>query len=255
MSDFFQYKTQVAGLFPVEAIEAAKAHAVAEYPKEACGFIAAGVYHPCANIAPDPVKDFVIAEAEWFPFRDTLEAVVHSHTNGQIYPSERDMAQQLATDVPWIILALNESGSFHEPVVWGDSLPEAPLLERPFVWGVFDCYTLVRDYYRQAHGLVLPQVPREDGWWRNGQDLYQDYLKKMGFQVIDRSKARPGDGFLIAIESKGVLNHAGILVENSMILHHLPNRLSRREPAGIWAYGADLWVRHPQLNQPEASDA
>jgi cell wall-associated NlpC family hydrolase len=113
---------------------------------------------------------------------------------------------------------------------------------------VFDCYTLVRDYYRQVHAKHLPQVAREDAYWKNGQDLYGDYLKRCGFQTIDKSQARPGDAFLVSIDSP-VPNHAGVLVEGGMIMHHLPNRLSRREPAGIWAYGADLWVRHPELNQ------
>lgn len=236
-------------LFPAKALTDAQEHARREFPKESCGYIAGGEYVACINRAADPTKDFEIAPHVWQALVEEgreIEAVVHSHPNGPIYPSENDMRHQIGSDVPWVIITLNED-EFGEIVCWGDSLPIAPLIGRPFVWGVFDCFSLIRDYYRQEHDFLLPQVPREDNWWNNGQDLYSDYLKKTGFTVIDRSQARPGDGFLVKIESK-VLNHAGILVENDQILHHLPNRLSRREPAGIWARAADLWVRHEVIN-------
>lgn len=248
MTSFAHYKDAVRALFPDAAIAAAKAHARAEFPKESCGFIAGGVYHPCTNEAGTPEEHFRIAPEAMLGH--DIEAIVHSHPNGPIYPSAHDMRQQIVTDVPWIIVPLNAE-TFDELVIWGDTLPPAPLLERPFVWGVFDCYALVRDYYAQEHGLILPPVPREDGYWERGEDLYGDYLKTIGFQTIDYTEARPGDGFLVNLSParSPVPTHAGVLVEGGLVLHHLPNRLSRREPAGLWARGADRWVRHPELNQ------
>jgi proteasome lid subunit RPN8/RPN11 len=258
MSDFAQWKGEVRALFNPSALLAARQHAVEQFPKESCGVIADGQYIPCFNYALNPETDFKIAPETLISLSESgrkVEAIVHSHPNGPMYPSENDMRGQITTDLPWIIVVVNhdthtgETEAAEELVIWGDTLPRAPLLERPFVWGVFDCYSLVRDAFQEHFGKSLPAVPREDAYWTKGQDLYGDWLKKLGFQRISASVAKPGDCFLIALPGSPVPSHAGILLEGDMILHHLPNRLSRREPAGVWAHGADMWVRHPELNQ------
>jgi proteasome lid subunit RPN8/RPN11 len=250
MDDNFQgYRQTVQGMFAAVAMTAAIAHARSEFPRESCGLIVSGEYVPCVNYATDPLSDFQIAPEAYLRAsqRGTIEAVVHSHPNGQVFPSQIDMKGQIDTGVPWIILPLNED-VIMDPVAWGDQLPMAPMLNRPFVWGVFDCYSLIRDYYRTNFNLSLPNVPREDEWWNKGEDLYLDHLKPQGFREIQLSEAKPGDGFLIRFMGSSKLNHAGVLLPNSLILHHLPTRLSRREPAGIWARAADMWVRHEAIN-------
>jgi proteasome lid subunit RPN8/RPN11 len=249
MSSFEAYRQRVRAQFGAEAMQDAQAHARREYPKESCGLIVSGRYVPCDNVAADPLSDFVIAPEQYLAAKrlGAIEAVVHSHPNGQIYPSELDMQQQIATNVPWIILPLGEAAVI-EPVAFGDPLERAPILGRPFVWGVFDCYSLIRDQYQLQYGINLPPVPRADDWVDRGLDLYKDHLKTSGFREISMNEARPGDGFLMRWLGSNQLNHAGLLIENDQIIHHLPNRLSRREPAGIWARGADMWVRHEVLD-------
>lgn len=263
-----QFKADVTARFGAAVIDAAKAHARAEFPKESCGFVVAGNYVACENKSDEPTKHFVI-EDELFDeamLAGKVDAIVHSHPGGQIFPSEHDMRQQMATNVPWAIIPLNDT-SFGDITCWGDDLPVAPLVGRPFVHGIFDCYSLVRDVFRlggetlSKEGIVwpgkpveLPEVPRADNWWQSGADLYIDYLEPQGFKPISMSEARPGDGFLISLgdsraNPKKRLNHAGLLLGDGMILHHLPTRLSRREPAGLWGRAADLWVRNERLFQ------
>lgn len=236
-------------MFSAAALTAATEHARAQFPQESCGLIVSGEYVPCFNYAADPLSDFEIAPEAYLRAsqKGTIEAVVHSHPSGQIFPSELDMRQQIATNVPWVIIPLNDTVVL-DPVAFGDQIPRAPLLNRPFVWGVFDCYSLIRDYYKLTYAIDLPNVPRGDEWWNRGQDLYRDHLKPAGFREIEMSQAKPGDGFLMRFMGSDKLNHAGLLLPNSLILHHLPTRLSRREPAGLWARGADMWVRHEAIN-------
>ena len=250
MDDNFQtYRQMIRGMFSAQALTEAIAHARAEFPKESCGIIVAGRYVPCFNFATDPLKDFEISPEAYLRCvkMGKIEAIVHSHPGGQIFPSALDMEKQITTGVPWIILPLNEDHVL-EPVAFGDELPRAPLLNRPFVWGVFDCYSLIRDYYKLTYNIELPNVPREDEWWNKGEDLYLDHLKPAGFREIQMHEAKPGDGWLLRFLGSGKLNHAGLLVEDGLILHHLPQRVSRRESAGIWARGADMWVRHEAVN-------
>ena len=258
-----QYEATMTAYIGAGALAAAQADARAKFPSESCGFVSNGEYISCTNLAKKPLEDFEINDPRYDAavMAGSVAAIVHSHPNGPIFPSAHDMTQQLATGVPWVIIALNET-QIGKTVIWGDQMQTAPLLGRPFVHGIWDCYSLVRDvfgagaYVMKANGIgwplppiKLPQVPRDDNWWASGQDLYADHLEPQGFKIISRSEARPGDGFLVKIgdartNPKQRLNHAGILVDHNLLLHHLPGRLSRREPSGVWARAADMWVRH-----------
>jgi len=258
-----QYEATVIAFLGSAAIEAAKAHALAEFPKESCGFLADGKYTACTNVNSNPLEEFTINDPRYDAavIGKTLTAIVHSHPNGSLIPSNTDMAQQIATKCPWIIITLNEKG-IHKTIAWGGNLPVAPLIARPFVHGVFDCYSIVRDVFRLGRdeltrqGIVwplqpieLPEVARANNWWSGEGDLYADHLAKVGFKEISMGEARPGDGFLCAIGDTRVnpnkrLNHAAVLLGHDQILHHLPTRLSARTPAGIWAHSADMWVRY-----------
>jgi proteasome lid subunit RPN8/RPN11 len=252
-----------------KVFDAASEHAKEQYPKESCGFVAYGKYIACENKAGKPDEDFTIDDKrlDRAITNGKLKAIIHSHPHGPIFPTAHDMRQQVAFDVPWIVLTLNADHGVTNVVGWGDGLPMAPIIGRPFVHGVFDCYSVIRDTFalgkekiaEQGIGwpyppIKLAQYPRDDAWWQQGGNLYTDNFAKQGFIEITRSEARPGDAFLMKLGDRranpnGVLNHAGLLIEKGHILHHLPTRVSRREPAGIWAYSADMWVRYVGASQ------
>lgn len=235
--------------------DAIRQHAIREYPKESCGLIVAGVYTPCFNYAIDPLHGAVISRVDYIRAGDQLEAVVHSHPNGPLFPSAEDMRSQIATAVPWIIVG-TDGERCAEFTIWGDSLPIKPLIGRSFMHGVTDCFALVRDAFRLGRErlaaedmewpfeqMAFADVPRDDDWWDADQDLYYDALRPRGFREINISEVRPGDGFLCKIRSEK-LNHAGLYVGKNLILHHLPLKLSRREPFGLWGRAAEMWVRY-----------
>lgn len=243
----------------IGVLRAAKDHALKEFPRESCGIVIGDEYFPCANVSTTPETDFEISPVEYLSLKakGAIRCILHSHPGGPYFPSKRDMQGQLDTAVPWGIL-VTDGQRVSEPTLWGDQLPMAPLLGRSFMHGVHDCYSLIRDAFRigkigmAAQGMPdwpfdaheFPEVPRNDGWWvEKGEDLYTSYFEKVGWRQIAMSEARPGDGFLMRIGKTDKLNHAGLLVGNNLLLHHLPTRPSRREPAGIWARGADMWLR------------
>ncbi|MBK3798645.1 hypothetical protein GAY33_05265 [Azospirillum brasilense] len=221
-------------------------HAAAAFPEEACGLIVDGAYLPCANAAGNPVVDFRIPDAVYDAHRDRVQAVVHSHTNGNPAPTRADMAGQLATDVPWVLVE-TDGTSVSEPIVWGADTPPPALIGRPFVHGVTDCYALIRDHFATAHGLALPEFPRDDAWWTSGEDLYVENFGRAGFVEVPRETMRDSDVLLMAVRAR-VPNHAGIVVRGgALVLHHLQNRLSRREPLGPWLRTVTHILRHKDL--------
>lgn len=260
------YRALVTQHIGAAALEAAKAHARAEFPKESCGFIARPrlsdepVYIACENAHPTPTTHFEIIDPR---FERTLQAervvaIVHSHPNGPAAPSHADMVQQVVSDVPWVIITLNED-AFGETIAWGGDLPIAPVIARPFVHGVLDCYALLRDVFRLGHDellkqgvhwplppILLPEVPRADDWWETDDDLYMTHFAKFGFRVINRVEARAGDVFLMKVGKNPLskINHAGVLLEHDQVLQHFSTSPSGRRATGLWAANANIWLRY-----------
>lgn len=248
------------------AFEDAKVHARAVYPEESCGLIVKGSYIRCENIALDPknhIDDpncgcrlcaFEIDPKVYVEHADHIDVVVHSHPNGPFYPSKADMEGQLATGKPWAIIPLDEDRVAEKPVIWGGEIP--PILGREFMHGVTDCYAIIKDCYALGkdklaeQGILdwphdpieLPEFPRQDAWWEGEDDLYDQNFGKAGFVEV-KDAPQPGDVFLMKIRSSKN-NHAGLLIGDGLIVHHLPSRMSRREPAGLWGRQAAKWLRY-----------
>lgn len=239
-----------------ELVEAIRAHALTEYPRECCGIIERGVYVPLVNIHETPETDFKLSPEVWTQ-RD-IEAVVHSHPDAPDEPTASDMASQIETAVPWVLLTV-KSGVASTPYAWGTEECTPPLVGRSFRHGPSgtdnkgDCYAIVRDWYMLERGVELPEFPRNNDWWQNGDNLYSEGFARAGFYEIAPSDViAAGDVVLMSINSK-VLNHAAVYLGNDMILHHLYGRLSRREPACLWRKMFRKVIRHESGNSPRAA--
>lgn len=226
-----------------DAARAMAAHAEADYPREACGLIVRcpeGVqYLPRRNSAANPEADFRIPPQGYVGAarRGEILAVAHSHPRGPAWPSEADMAGQLASGLPWCIVPVRKPSAecpatADAAVWWGPGVPIAPLLEREFVPGIADCYALGRDWYRIERGVTLPDFARPDQWWLHGRDLLTEHLAEAGFVRTDEP-AQVGDGVIMQIRCP-VPNHVGVYVGGGLMLHHLTDRLSRIEPLYRW---------------------
>ena len=212
-------------------------HAEAEAPRECCGVAiheAAGgfTYVACENLAQQ-TEHFVINPAGYARAEDTGEvvAIVHSHVFEPPVPSLADRTGIERSGLPWLIV--------NYPLgTWTVTRPggfTAPLLGRPFVHGVHDCYALVRDYYA-TQGVTLKDYARSWGWWEGatGPDLYRDNFASEGFVQIAGGfedaclKLREHDLILMKIRAPRE-NHMAVYLGNSVILHHLIGQTSRRE--------------------------
>lgn len=209
-------------------------HAKEEFPNESCGFFIKKdgkmMYFPQKNISKDKNLDFEIDIREYLKYEKDIECIIHSHSN---YPhaSKKDMLQQFLTHKPWgIINLINES--LDQVVFWGDQLEPQDLIGRRFFHGIYDCYSLVRDYYR-FKGIVLPIHERENLWWETDPSMLEDNVKDAGFKRIPDEDVKEGDVVFMKINAN-VVNHSGIVLSNGLVLHHLYNRLSTREPLNRW---------------------
>ncbi len=237
----------VAPWLNAEIQRQAQAHALDEFPNEAVGAVCSGRYVPLVNTAEDPRRNFQVDD-----YPDDVEALIHSHTQSSSpAPSAHDMASQQATGWPWAITACD--GSNCTPLEWfGDDAPVAPYLGRSFLSGVRDCWCLIRDIYRQEQNILLPNLPRDEDWFEHGQDLLSPAnILNAGFRQIEYQDMRPGDVCLGMLVSR-VVNHCGLYVGRGLILHHMANRLSCREPVRPWERTIRYFLRHESLLAPDA---
>ncbi|GAA5787307.1 C40 family peptidase [Chitiniphilus shinanonensis] len=234
--------------------EPAAAHLAGVFPREGCGLFVecdgAVVFVPCRNVAPS-ADHFTLPAQDWAAAEDRgrVVAVLHSHPDAAPTPSMADRVSCEASGLPWLIVSMyrDEAGNVRA----GEQqwlLPEgyrAPLLGRPFVHGVLDCYSLIRDWYRDERAIELPDYPRRDGWWHEGGNLYRDHFAEAGFVALPAdAPLRRGDVLLMQVRAT-VDNHGAVYLGDGQMLHHLYGQLSRRDTyGGYWLKHTTLRVRH-----------
>lgn len=212
------------------------AHAKAEGVRESCGLISGDRYFPCRNIHPDPQNYFEINPDDWMTAEcySDVKAIVHSHPDGKPFLSSGDRTIQRKANLPWWLVC---DGVIHK------FRPIAPLLGREFKHGEQDCYSIIRDAYHLS-GIQLDDFIRPDEWWYTEQNLYLDNTDKQGFYQVEEAQA--GDMILICLGTSKPC-HAALYLGNQEILHHRPDRLSKRDTyGGYWfKYTHSIW-RHKQ---------
>jgi hypothetical protein len=124
------------------------------------------------------------------------------------------------------------------------------MLDRPFLIGKNDCLSLFREFYRDNFGLDVTNYARPKNWRSDKLDLIRLLYEREGFEMITDWKAsdlRPGDLLCMCI-GQGNPNHFAIVVEDSQILHHLENQLSKVEVfRDFWRNCTAFVLRHPDV--------
>jgi proteasome lid subunit RPN8/RPN11 len=212
-------------------LEAAKntirTHAEHCNPYECCGLIVGRgkkqIVYTGSNIASDPQHQFVLHPEDYAAAEDAGEiiAIYHSHINQPPEPSWADKALAEKQQLPVIILSWPaDSWHVYQPSGW-----KAGFENRPFVYGVMDCFTLLQDYYRETHQIELPDLSYAGKWWERGQNLFMDNLKRFGFVRSTARDIKPSDLIVMQIDAP-VPNHCAIYIGDGLMLHHPPDRLS-----------------------------
>ena len=214
----------------------ALAHAKEQDPKESVGLLinikGKQKYYPCNNLAITNHQCFILDPEDYVKADQIGEiiAVVHSHPITPSTPSQADKISCEQSNLPWYIVnPKTEKWSYLEPSGY-----KAPLMGREWVWGITDCWSLVRDWYQEEKNITLkdyerPTTPIE--FLHN--PLFEKYALETGFRELSNNeKCENGDVLLMSILHP-TLNHVALFFEGDVI-HHLTDRLSCREPYSEW---------------------
>jgi len=216
-------------------------------PNEACGFVVDDEVVQCENIHESPTTNFRIAAEDYIAAEEkgTIRAVFHSHgPDHQPRFSSHDVRACKQSAIPWVLYH-TKTGSF----VWADPSGNMPYLERQWVYGINDCYGLVRDFYRREFDIVLDNFERGDEYeWesRDWQMFGKNYLDQ-GFSPVEKPTQK-GDILLMQIGAP-FPNHVGVMSGDGMLFyHHLMDRLSEASVwGGFWASSCCQVLRHHLL--------
>ena len=215
---------------------AALKHAKEQDPRESVGVLIVikgkEQYYPCNNLSTYSQQCFIL-DPEDYVKADALgeiTAIVHSHPVTPPSPSQADKVSCEQSGLKWhIVNPKTEMWGYCEPTGY-----KPPLIGRQWVWGVTDCWSLVRDYYKEQHNIQLldyerPTTPQDF----LDNPLFEQYAERTGFRQLNKDeKLQKGDVLLMSILHP-TLNHVAIFLGDE-ILHHLADRLSTREPYNEW---------------------
>lgn len=231
-----------------QLFETMKEAGLRNYPNESCGLIykrgTKGIAVECKNIAGDPKHNFLISADDYAQTlcKGEIIGCWHNHCGSDAKPSDADKQGCENTELTWFIGEVHKNG---DKLTFGDKIEVLaptgfmqPLEGRNYCYGTFDCYTLVRDYYKQKFNIDLGEFQREDDPWLTTKNYFADKAEELGFEKIN-GEPKVGDVFLIQMGNTGDPDHVAIYVGEDRILHQIMGRLS-----GTAIYGGSYWQEH-----------
>lgn len=184
--------------------------------------------YPCKNVALDKALEFEIDPQEYIAC--TLLgrpcAIYHSHPAGSLAAfSVHDLETAKEWDLPFHLYCVDED-RFLEYIP-----PEHKInLEGiPFCWGWHDCYSLVRDFFRQSHGIYMNDYDRDETFESTDTNVIMENFEKENFHQLAGVGLIQKNDVLVFHSHRAYPQHFGIFLGSSKMLHHPLGNLSRIE--------------------------
>jgi len=215
--------------FKREEIEKAVKHCQKHYPNEAGGiFDGAGLFVPFDNISDKPESCYDIDSSEIYSriIENDITCFIHSHINQDNFrASYADQIAQREVNLPYGIIHLKNNSCTHV-CFFGDDIQMEPLVGRPFVYGIWDCLSLSRDYWKVRYDYELPDPPRKWCFWFKGGNMVDIFPK---LTQVKLTEIKEGDFLMYGLQTN-TINHLGVMGENGLAIHHFHNCLSQWYP-------------------------
>tara|TARA_B100000902_G_C27173494_1_gene845101 strand:+ start:104 stop:841 length:738 start_codon:yes stop_codon:yes gene_type:complete len=213
--------------------ESIKRHALEESPKECCGILIKKentlTAFPCYNVSEKPEKHFSILPSDYLKAsrKGTVEAVYHSHNSNNDKFSPNDILNSKSHNLPFVLYcAPKDSFSTFDPekskTFWYD---------KTFKIGETDCYTVVKEYYKELGIELDGQNNLGNDWHKKNPELIQELfdLNKSNpnlpiIELPPNTGLKKHDVIVFQFVKGAGPNHVAIYLGNGEILHHPRNK-------------------------------
>ena len=214
----------------IQFLEKIEKHFEDCYPREGCGVlvIIRGElqWYPCTNVAQDK-DDFIFDSEEYLKIsqKGDIVGIVHSHPDGEAYPSPADIKYCNTVGLTYYIFNYPQMDMY----VLEPEKSCVPLLGREYEFGVQDCFEAARDYYISEGLTEIPcRSMFEDNWWKKGLDYFtENVIKHWDFKKVEGNLQK--NDFLVFSVQSDIGNHCGVYLGDDIFFHHAEHRLSCRE--------------------------
>lgn len=226
-------------MIPSDVEQQIKNHAIEDYPNESVGLLLDDdTYIRVKNIHKKPQQHFQIATVVFQGYLPRLKAIVHSHPNQKVLEPSLDDQQLIVSykttgGIVRVVPDPNTKEPQASPITWWGAIPNRnpqPLEGREFVYGITDCFGIVRDWYYMNRSIVLYDMPRTYGWWDDQShpcwNMIENNVEAMGFKKhkYQSASVRRGDVMFMSLRSKlNITNHLALYEGGDSIIHHLPS--------------------------------
>lgn len=221
-------------------------HAETSAPDECCGFVLSNessrFLFQCENKFG---KRFQISPTDFLEAknRGVIEAVYHSHPDGQEEFSELDKKNSLGHGIKFILYSL-KSGIFKE---FGYESKYQKYLGRFFEIGKEDCFSLARDFYQKELDININNYERDEHWTQRDYSLLDENYEKEGF--VKASDIKKYDLIIFkSLFNKNFSGHIGVYLGDHLMLHNQTGSFSKiEEYSEAYKRLTNYVIRHKKL--------
>jgi len=199
--------------------------------EEICGFIYHDMFdcflYPCKNISFDKQNQFEISADDYLACkkRGQILSIYHSHPDNNLSePSFSSFDLEMADEIelPFRMFSVKDN-SWHEYIPKEYKLP---LIGESFIWGEKDCYGLIRTFYRQEKNIYLPDFERDSSFYHENNNKILESAQKEGLEILSINNELKLHDIVLFSSGKANIQHMGIYMGNSKMLHHPLKSLS-----------------------------
>lgn len=225
-------------------IDILQSHLLSCYPQEGCGIVINNTFIPVENISDNPADSFEMDKNIYLDNENELQAIIHSHTLNirdldPRTPSYEDMKSADSVGLPFGIVHVD--GENVSDILWFNCDEVQPFLNRDYIPSVYDCYTLLNDYYRVNYNIDFGLHPRPPYWedWDSAY-LYKSILTyEQGFdeissKILDKQEILQKGDIIIFRIGATYPTHFGVAISEEKFIHHLFLRKSCEDTLLRW---------------------
>lgn len=225
-------------------------HAEESPNKEVCGvvvnFKGKPIYYRCKNLAKQQDNEFILDPIDYAKASNMGDIlyICHSHVTVDENPSKVDIASCDNASTDWLIY----STITKKHSILAAAKTDKQLLGREYIYNVNDCWSLIRDLYKQELSIQLPRIVVDPDfyWYRSpSKNYFEIYAIEAGFTRVRDKSLKKYDVLLFQTDKAAVPNHCAAFYDNNTIIHHPYNRLSVKEVfGGYWLKSTQAVYRY-----------